>query len=238
MATNKRAGNHSAQQNDNLQPATPTIGTATDVGTGRAYNNGAATVTFTHNGPNPATSYTVTSSPGNYTASGSSSPITVTGLQSNTSYTFSVIAANSYGVSGSSSSSNSITATTVPDTPAAPSASSPSGANYDTVTWTAPSNGGKAITNYHVMGNDGTTGDTSATSINITQGAGETQAYTIYATNANGNSLTSSASANVTTFSFVPFGVFGFSPFGVFGFSPFGVFSFNGAYWCTFAFRG
>ena len=48
-----------------LPPGTPTIGTATNVGTNRAYNNGAATVTFTPNtslGVN--SSFTVTSSPG------------------------------------------------------------------------------------------------------------------------------------------------------------------------------
>ena len=54
-------------------PVAPTIGTATDVGTGRAYNNVAATVTCT--APTcklPITSYTVTSSPGGFTATGAS----------------------------------------------------------------------------------------------------------------------------------------------------------------------
>ena len=71
-------------------PGAPTIGTATNVGTGRAYNNGAATVTFTaptYDGKLPITSYTATSSPGGFTGTGTSSPVTVTGLQSNTSYT-------------------------------------------------------------------------------------------------------------------------------------------------------
>ena len=223
MATGKHAGKKSVQQNDFLAPYAPTIGTATDVGTSRAYNNGAATVTFTPDARNAATSYTVTSSTGQ-SGTGSSSPITVTGLPSNATPTFTVTATNSYGTSQASSATSAITITTVPDAPTGVSGSSPSGTNYDTVTWTAPNNGGKAITNYHVMGNDGTTGDTSGTSINITQGAGETQSYTVYATNANGNSATSVASANVTTFSFVPFSVFGFSPFGFspFGFSPFG----------------
>ena len=66
-------------------PVAPTIGTATNVGSGRAYNNGAATVTFTApTSKLPITSYTVTSTPGSFTASGSSSPITVAGLQSST----------------------------------------------------------------------------------------------------------------------------------------------------------
>jgi hypothetical protein len=79
-------------------PGAPTVGTATDVGTARAYNNGAAVVTFTapaSDGGSAILSYTVTSSPGGFTATGASSPLTVTGLQSSTSYTFTVTATNS-----------------------------------------------------------------------------------------------------------------------------------------------
>lgn len=229
MAANKRAGKKSLAQNDFLFPETPLIGTATDVGTNRPYNNAAASVSFTPQGSNPATSYTVTSSPGGFTASGSSSPIIVTGLASNTAYTFTVTAANAAGVSGTSTASNSVTVTSVPATPNAPTVSSPYGANYDTVSWTAPANGGKAITNYYVTSSDGKTANTSSTSINISQEGGTSQTYQVRADNANGSSVTSSASANVTTFSFVPFsvfGFFGFSPFSVFGFTPFYVFGF------------
>ena len=43
-------------------PNAPTIGTATNVGTNRAYNNGAAVVTFTRgSGGGVPTSFTVTS---------------------------------------------------------------------------------------------------------------------------------------------------------------------------------
>lgn len=222
MAANKRVGKKSLAQNDYLAPAAPLIGTATDVGTSRAYNNGAATVTFTHQGPNAATSYTVTSSPGGYTASGASSPLTVAGLQSATNYTFTVTATNTYGTSAASSATSAITATTVPAAPTSVLASSPYGASYDTVSWTAPPNGGKAITNYYVTSSDGKTGNTSSTSININQEQGTAQTYTVYADNSNGRSAASAASGSITTFSFVPFSVFGFSPFGVFGFSPFG----------------
>lgn len=233
MAANKRVGKKSLAQNDNLFPAAPLIGTATDTGTNRPYNNGAASVTFTAQGPNAATSYTVTSSPGGYTGTGSSSPISVTGLQSATSYTFTVTATNAYGTSSASSASNSITATTVPATPSAPTATSPS-ANADTVSWTAPANGGSAITGYIWASSDGKTnatggtpggGATASTSVSVGQEPGTAQTYTVYAINANGNSGTSAASGSVTTtFSFAPFGAFGFSPFGFspFGFSPFG----------------
>jgi trimeric autotransporter adhesin len=124
------------------KPNAPTIGTATNVGTGRAYNNGAATVTFTaptYDGRSAITSYTVTSSPGGFTASGASSPLTVTGLQSSTSYTFTVTATNAIGTSAASSASNSITATTVPQ---APTIGTATGGNASaTVAYTANATG-------------------------------------------------------------------------------------------------
>jgi hypothetical protein len=223
----KRTGKRSQGANDFLAPYAPTIGTATDVGTNRAYNNGAASVAFTADPRNAATSYTVTSTPGSFTGTGSSSPIVVEGLQSGTSYTFAVTATNEYGTSAASAASASMTATTVPATPSAPGASSPSGTNYDTVTWSAPADGGKSISNYYWAASDGKTGNTTSTSVNVTQEQGSAQTYTVRADNANGSSQTSAASGSVTTFSFVPFSVFGFSPFGVFGFSPFGVFGFS-----------
>lgn len=227
MAANKRAGKKSLAQNDYLAPAAPLIETATDVGTSRAFDNGAVTIAFTAQGPNAATSFTVTSSPGAFTATGPSSPLTVEGLQSNTAYTFTVTATNAAGTSPASAASGSVTATTVPATMTAPTVSSPHGANYDTVSWTAPANGGKAISLYRYNSSDGKTGTTASTSINVTQEQGTSQTYQIRAENANGAGQYSASSASVTTFSFVPFSVFGFSPFGVFGFSPFGVFGFR-----------
>jgi hypothetical protein len=219
MAVNKKAGKKSLAQNDHLFPAAPLIGTATDVGTGRAFNNGAATVTFTAQGPNAATSFTVTSTPGNYTATGASSPITVTGLQSATAYTFRVTATNAFGTSTASAASASVTATTVPATPAAPVATSPS-AGTDRVTWVAPANGGKAITSYTWNSSDSKTGNTAAVTVDVSQEQGTAQTYTVRATNANGSSPNSPASNNITTtFSFAPFGAFSFSPFGAFGFA-------------------
>lgn len=236
----KRTGKKSQGANDFLAPYAPTIGTATDVGTSRAYNNGAASVTFTADPINAATSFTVTSSPGGYTGTGSSSPVIVEGLQSNTAYTFTVTATNSYGTSAASSASNSITATTVPATPEAPSASSPTGyspgtnsagTTTDTISWSAPANGGKSITNYHWESTDSKSGDTgTATSASgISQEGGTAQQYRVYATNANGNSAYSDYSNSVTTFSFTPFSFapFGFTPFGAFGFTPFGAFGFT-----------
>ncbi len=90
-------------------PGAPTIGTAT----GGPLN---ASVAFTApaNPGYPATlSYTVTSSPGSITATGSASPIVVSGLTGGTSYTFTVTATNDTGTGPASAASNSV----VPSSP-------------------------------------------------------------------------------------------------------------------------
>jgi hypothetical protein len=240
MAVNKKMGGHSQSANDFLAPYAPTIGTATNVPSGRAYNNGRIDVTFTPDSRYAATSYTVTAvEDASKTATGSSSPISVTGLTSNTSYTFKVTATNSYGTSAQSTATSAVTATTVPQAPSAPSASSPS-AGVDAISWSAPANGGSGITNYHWESNDAKSGDTgTGTSANVNQEQGTAQAYRVYATNANGNSDWSSYSGTVTTtFSFTPFGFtpFGFTPFGAFGFTPFGFTPFGAFGFTPFSF--
>lgn len=90
-------------------PGAPTIGTATA-------GNKQATVPFSapaSDGGSAITSYTATASPGGFTASGSGSPLTVTGLTNGQAYTFSVAAANANGVGAASGNSNSVTPTLV-----------------------------------------------------------------------------------------------------------------------------
>jgi len=87
-------------------PAAPTIGTASNIA-----GTLSANIAFTNNsnGGAPITSVTAISTPGNVTANSATSPITVTGLGANTSYTFKVYATNVMGNSDLSSASNSIT---------------------------------------------------------------------------------------------------------------------------------
>jgi uncharacterized protein (TIGR02145 family) len=71
-----------------------------------------ASVAFTapaSNGGSAITGYTVTSSPGNFTATGASSPIVVSGLTNGTAYTFTVVANNAAGNSVASTASVAVT---------------------------------------------------------------------------------------------------------------------------------
>jgi len=89
-------------------PYRPVIGTATDGGTGTTVS-----VAFTANNSGGAgITYTALSSPGSLTGTGSSSPVTVSGLTSGTAYTFQVKAGNSLGDSAYSAASNSVTPVT------------------------------------------------------------------------------------------------------------------------------
>ena len=180
-------------------PLSATIGTATNVATSRAFNNGAASVTFTPAiGGGLASSYTVTSTAGGYSASGSSSPIVVTGLQSSTSYQFTVTATNGYGNSLASTASNAITATTVPQ---APTIGSPTIGNRSvSVPFTAGATGGSSITGYTVTSSPGSFTGTGASSPITVSGLtnGTAYTFTVTATNANGTSAASSSSSSVT----------------------------------------
>jgi titin len=158
----KEAGGKSLQQNDFIPPLAPISVSATNVGINRAFDNGAAVVTFSMpvNSPAP-TSFTVTATAAGKTtrtATGSSSPITVQTLSSATSYTISVTATNEFGTS-SDSETTTVAITTVPATPAAPTATPQ--VNADSVSWTAPATGGSAITVYYWESNDGKSGTTA-----------------------------------------------------------------------------
>lgn len=74
-------------------------------------SNGQAIVSFNppqNTGGLPIVSYTATAMPGSIQATGSSSPITITGLTNGTTYTFRVSATNAVGTSKNSRASNSL----------------------------------------------------------------------------------------------------------------------------------
>ncbi|MEJ6521666.1 putative Ig domain-containing protein, partial [Shewanella bicestrii] len=85
-------------------PSAPTIGTATA-------GNAQATVSFSapaFTGGAVITGYSLVSTPGGITASGTSSPITIAGLTNGTSYSFTVAAINSVGTGSASTASNTV----------------------------------------------------------------------------------------------------------------------------------
>lgn len=104
MWTLSQAAGYRKQNLWPTSPGAPTIGTVTATGL-------AASVPFTapaNTGSSAITTYTATSSPGGFTASSLTSPITVSGLTNNTTYTFTVTATNGAGTSAPSAVSNSV----------------------------------------------------------------------------------------------------------------------------------
>lgn len=107
-------------------PDAPTIGAVTDPGT-----DGYASVAFTAATTGGAvTTFTATSTPGSLTATSATSPITITGLTLDTSYTFTVSGTNSTATGPASAASSAFTpemhasyfaisTVTVPSAPAA-----------------------------------------------------------------------------------------------------------------------
>jgi trimeric autotransporter adhesin len=185
-------------------PLPPTIGTVTVSGL-------TASVPFT--GPTDfgdaaISTYTATSNPGGITASNATSPISVSGLTANTSYTFTVTATNSFGVSNASAASNSITTATTPGAPTSVTVTDPGIDGYAAVSWTAPaSNGGSAITDYVIQYSsnsgsswttfsDGTSTSTSATVTGLT--IGTAYVFRVAAVNVVGTGSYSTASASFT----------------------------------------
>lgn len=110
MSMRYQAGFITASYNGLKVPNAPTIGTATG-------GNASASVTFTAPsdiGGGAITGYIVISSPGSITGTGTSSPVTVSGLSNGTAYTFTVVATNAYGTGPASAASNSVTPNLTP----------------------------------------------------------------------------------------------------------------------------
>jgi hypothetical protein len=177
-------------------PSPPTITSVTA-------GNGSIIVAFTppsNTGGLPITSYSVTASPGNFTATGTASPITITGLTNGTAYTVTAKATTSFGTSVPSAPSASVTPKGPPNPPTNLVASA-SGTLGDraSVSFTAPSsNGGSPITSYTVTSSPGNFTATGAASPIIVTGltAGTSYTFKATATNIVGTSAQSAASAS------------------------------------------
>lgn len=193
IVTDSNSGTTYTYDGSAVVPGAPTIGTAVK-------GNASASVPFTapaDNGGAAITGYTATSSPGGFTGTSASSPITVSGLTNGTAYTFTVTATNSVGAGSASAASNSVTPSTVPGTPTIGTAVA--GNASATVAFTPGSTGGASVTYTATSSPSGLTGSGSASPVTVsglTNGTGYT--FTVVATNINGSSSASSASNSVT----------------------------------------
>jgi hypothetical protein len=150
---------------------------------------GQATVSFTPP-PGPVGSYTAIALPGGVTATGTGSPIVVSGLANGTSYTFRVVAANNGGTGPASTPSDA----TVPGIPTVPTnVTAASGDTSAQVSWSAPAtDGGSPITGYVVTPYLGAVPQTPVTVGLVTTASfsgltnGSTYTFTVSAVNAVG----------------------------------------------------
>jgi hypothetical protein len=214
-ATNAIGTGPASAQSAGVTPIGPTA-PAAPTGVTATAGNATASVSWTApaNGGSAITGYTITPYIGstaqpattiNGTPPGTST--TITGLTNGTAYTFKVKATNAIGTGPDSAASNAVTPT-APTVPAAPTGvSAVPGNGSATVSWTAPSNGGSAVTSYTVTPFIGTTAQTpvtvsgsppatSTTVLGLSNGVAYT--FTVAASNAIGAGPASSPSAPVT----------------------------------------
>lgn len=190
------------------KPAQIVTFTATDVGSGRAYNNGRIDLSWTAPSDNgaPITGYLIErslnsgSSWSTLVASNATTSYSDTGLSSATRYDYRVSAINAVGTAEASSFVNA-TATTVPQAPTVGTATRVSDTQVS-LTFTANATGGSTITSYTIVSspsisistNAGTTSPRTATG---TYASGISYTFTIAAVNTNGTSTASAASGSV-----------------------------------------
>jgi YVTN family beta-propeller protein len=210
-ALNNRGLGPSTPVGDVMPEGPPTQPTITSTVAG----NGQATIFFNPpqndgvGGSTPLT-YTVTSSPGGFTASGSGSPLTVTGLTNHTPYTFTVVATNTFNVGttptqGTSPPSNPSDNTIPFVTPDPPTnvAAAVSGDGAMRITCTAPASQGEStITNYTVTRMPGgvsvNTGTAACNAIMASLTVGTSYTFTAVAVTPLGPSPASAPSSAVT----------------------------------------
>jgi hypothetical protein len=187
--------------------AQPTI-VVTDVGTSVAYGTVQASVAFTE-GIAGGKAAGFTAIQGSTTQTSTSNPVVITVTGTPGSYAFTGTAYNGFGTSPVSP-SVSQTLTSVPQAPTIGTATASTSAAEVTVTWTNGATGGKNISaititpylNGTTAQTSRTAATTSSTSYTFTSGqltVGSSYTFKVKATNANGDSLESSASNSATT---------------------------------------
>jgi hypothetical protein len=185
--------------NDSTPPGKPQI-------TGVTPEDSQALVNFSldNTGGSEITSYTVTASPGNITATETGSPITVTGLTNGTNYTFTVKATNLGGEGPASDPSLSVTPKGAPRSPTGVSALA--GDGQATISFSAPTdNGGSGISSYIVTSNPGNiTVSESGSPITVTGLTnGTNYTFTVQAVNDIGIGTASASSNSVVPIRFI-----------------------------------
>jgi titin len=149
-----------------------------------------------------STSSTFASAVTTVSPTSTSSPKVVNGLTNGTTYYFRVKATNCAGDSSYSTISAGAVPSTVPNAPATPTVTALDAG--DTINWTAPATGGRAITAYYykVSTNDGPYGAEVPVAANVfsfatlNQYSADTKKIQVRAENANGSSGFSTVSAN------------------------------------------
>ena len=189
-------------------PAIPSIGTVSQANSPLTYvaTSSVSVPIIPGSGGGLANSYTVLSSPGSITATGTSSPIVVPGLTSGTTYTFTATATNNFNTSSASLTSSAITPATVPSTPTIGTATANYVSGQVSVAFTPSSaTGGSTISGYTVTSSPGNITATGSSSPILVTGLtnGTTYTFTVTATNAIGTSASSSVSNSATPISTV-----------------------------------
>lgn len=185
-----------------VAPSSPAVGNVT-LGSGTLPLLLTATIPFTqgYNGGNAVTRVTAVSIPGGLTANTSgASPITISGLGSNTNYTFAVYETNFYGDSPYGY-SNPVQTASVPSAPTIGTATLVGGTGANVTFTASSSNGGTPITSYTAISTPESITGTSATSPISVTGLSPSTTYTfaVLATNLIGNSAVSGNSNSITT---------------------------------------
>jgi hypothetical protein len=207
-------GNYSNEVSDSTTaistPGSPTGLTATNVGSGRSYNDGRIDLSWTapsNNGGSAITGYRIERSTDGSTFSvlvantgSTSTSYSNTGLTSGQIYYYRVYAINSGGT-GSVSNTANATATTIPQAPTIGTASRVSNTQAS-IGFTLNNNGGAAVTSLIVASSPTVSlsysGTSSPVTVTGTFTLNQGYTFTVRAVNTNGSSFTSASSNQIT----------------------------------------